>query len=224
MSTVCVILPALNEADAIPAALKNRPEGARVIVVDNGSTDATAEIARAHGVDVIIEPRRGFGAACKAGLDASEGSEVIVYMDADDTCDWADLPLLVDPILAGHKDMVLGRRAPQLREKGSMPFHVGIAVMVLGLACGRLAGTSVHDVPPFRAIRRSSLVALDLQDRTFGWPLEMVIRGGHAGLRIAEVDVHYRVRVGVSKVTGTFSGTLKAMWKMTGVLWRYRNA
>lgn len=224
MPQICVVLPALNEADALPAALKDAPTHVRLLVVDNGSTDTTASVARGLGADVVSEPRKGFGYACKAGLDASGDAEVIVFMDADDTCSWSDLDSLTEPILNDRADLMLGRRVKHLRQKGSMPFHVGIAVFVLGYVCGKVAGTDVHDVPPYRAIRRSSLVALDLQDRTFGWPLEMVIRAGHAGLRIDEVPVRYRVRVGVSKVTGTVRGTLKAVWRMSQVIWRYRRA
>jgi glycosyltransferase involved in cell wall biosynthesis len=222
VTQVCVVLPALNEADALAAALANRPSDVRVIVVDNGSTDGTADVARSLGVDVVTESRRGFGAACKAGLDASTGSDVVVFMDADDTCDWNDLPLLVEPILEGTSDLVLGRRVRSLRQRGSMPFHVGIANAVLGRLCGHLAGVAVHDVPPYRAIRRQSLIDLDLVDRTFGWPLEMVLRAGREKLRVDEVPVRYRVRVGTSKVTGSLRGTLRATSRMLRVLWEYR--
>lgn len=219
---VCVVLPALNEADALPAALEGRPADVRIIVVDNGSTDDTATVAAELGVEVVVEPQRGFGAACKRGLDVSEGADVIAYMDADHTCAWEDLDALTAPILAGNADLVLGRRRRELHQPGAMAWHVGVANRVLALACRRLAGVDVHDVPPYRAIRRQALVDLDLQDRTYGWPLEMVLQAGRAGLRVAEVPVQYRRRVGTSKVTGSIGGTTRATTRMLGVLWRYR--
>ncbi len=219
---VCAILPALNEADALEAALAGKPENVRVVVVDNGSTDGTADVARSLGVDVVAEPRRGFGYACAAGLEAAGGAKVLVYLDADATCDWADLQLLTEPVLSGRADLVLGRRAKDRRSPGAMAAHVVIANRVLSFLCGRLAGTTIHDVPPYRAIDRTALQDLALTDRTYGWPLEMILKAGRSGLRIVEVPVAYHRRVGTSKVTGTLRGTLHATAKMGAVLWRYR--
>lgn len=219
---VAAVLPALNEREALPHALRAVPEWIDAIVVDNGSTDATPDIARLLGAHVVAEPRRGFGAACKAGVDAAGDADIIVFMDADGTCDWGDVDALVEPIRKGKAHLVLGRRVRSLRERGAMPFHVSIATRVLGAACGRVAGVAVHDVPPYRAIRRDVLLDLDLKDRTYGWPLEMVIRAGREGYDVVEVPVRYKLRVGQSKVTGTLRGTLGATARMAKVLWQHR--
>jgi len=215
---LCAVLPALDEADALPAALAGRPPGLRVIIVDNGSRDATARVARALGAEVVAEPRRGFGAACWAGALAAQGAEVLVFLDADGSLDWADLPAVAGPVLRGEADLVLGRRVAALREPGAMPWHVAVANAVLARACGLLAGTRIGDVGPYRAVRRDALLALGLRDRTYGWPLEMVLRAGRAGLRVAETPVAYRVRAGRSKVTGRPWATLRATARMTAVL------
>ncbi len=215
-------MPALNEEDALPVALANKPEDIRVIVIDNGSTDDTSMIAKQNGAEVIAEPERGFGAACKAGLDAAGDAEIVVYMDADGTCLWGDLDSLIEPILRNEADIVLGNRPAELREPGSMPLHVALANRWLATLCNRIAQTTVSDIPPYRAIRRSSLLQLDLQDRSYGWPLEMVIRAGQSNLRVAERPVRYGIRTGTSKVTGTWSGTIKAASRMSQVLWSYR--
>ncbi len=220
-SPVCVVMPALNEADALPAALAGRPRGVRVVVVDNGSTDGTAMVARRLGAEVVAEPRRGFGAACLRGVHAAEGSDVVVFMDGDASLDWADLDAVTAPVLSGAADLVLGRRVRQRRAPGSMPWHVIVANAALGRLCGRLAGTPLHDVGPYRAIRRDALLALELRDRTYGWPLEMVLRAARAGLRVREVPVAYRVRVGTSKVTGRPWPTVKTFARMVVVLTRH---
>lgn len=222
---VTVILPALDEADALPAALAGAPldmPGWRVLVVDNGSTDGTADVARRLGADVVVEPQRGFGAACWAGVTAATGSRVVAFMDADATLTWPDLQRVVAPVLAGEADLVLGRRVRARREAGAMPWHVAAANAVLAWLCRRLAGVAAHDVGPLRAIDRDALLALALRDRTYGWPLEMVLRAGRAGLVVAEVPVTYRRRVGTSKVTGRPWPTAKAVARMSAVLLRYR--
>lgn len=217
---VCVVMPALNEADALPAALAGRPDDVRVVVVDNGSTDGTADVARRLGVEVVTEARRGFGAACRRGLDAAVGSDVVVFMDADASLDWRDLDSVAGPVLTGSADLVLGRRVAERREPGAMPWHVAAANVVLGRLCGLLAGVAVADIGPYRAVRRDALLALDVRDRTYGWPLEMVLRAGRAGLRVGEVAVAYRVRAGTSKVTGRPWPTAKAAARMAWVLLR----
>lgn len=221
MTDLCVVMPALNEADALPAALAGRPAGVRVVVVDNGSTDGTAEVAAALGAEVVTEPVRGFGAACWRGAEAATGADVVVFMDADGTLDWADLEVVAGPALDGSADLVLGRRIRALREPGAMPWHVAAANAVLGGLCGLLAGVRVHDVGPFRAIRRDALVGLGMRDRTYGWPLEMVLRAGQAELRVVEVPTRYRRRAGASKVTGRWWPTLRAAWRMIAVLARH---
>ena len=219
---VCVVMPALNEATALPAALADRPDGLRVVVVDNGSIDMTASVARSLNAEVITEPRRGFGAACRRGLGAATGADVVVFMDADASCDWRDLPAVADPVLRGDADLVIGRRVPSLREPGALPAHVAAANAVIAATCRLLTGAGVHDLGPLRAVRRERLISLDLGELTYGWPLEMVLEAGRSGWRITEVPVRYHRRVGTSKVTGTVRGTLGATAAMAGVLWRHR--
>ncbi len=217
-------MPALNEADALPAALAGLPDGVRVLVVDNGSIDGTDQVARRLGVDVVREPKRGFGWACWRGLHAAEGAEVVVYMDADATLDWRDLDAVAGPVLRGEADLVLGARVPHRRQPQAMPWHVALANAVLARLCGWLAGVRITDISPFRAVRRDALLGLGMRDRTYGWPLEMVLRAGRAGLRVAEVPVAYRRRAGVSKVTGRPWPTVKTAAKMTWVLARHTAA
>lgn len=218
---IVVIMPALNEADAIPAALEGRPDDLPVIVVDNGSTDGTADVARSLGATVVVEPMRGFGAACWAGVRAATAAEVVVFADADGSFTWPDIARMGAVVADGDADFAIGWRRPDLREDDAMPWHVAVANRILGWVCGRVAGTTLHDLGPLRAIRRDDLIALGVRDRTFGWPLEMVLLAGSEGLRIQEVPITYRVRVGTSKVTGTPFGTLRAATRMLVVLGRF---
>lgn len=214
-----VILPCLNEAAALPVVLAHMPPGYRAIVVDNGSTDATAEVAQAHGALVVVEHRRGFGAACHAGLLAAT-SEVVAFCDADASFDPGELPLVADPVRAGTADLVLGRRrATSLR---AWPPHARLANRVLTTIIRRRTGVDLGDLGPMRAARRAALVDLDLTDRRFGYPLEMVIRAVMAGWRIEEVDIAYRPRTGKSKVTGTIRGTARAVADMRRILAEHR--
>lgn len=215
-------MPALDEADALPAALEGRPPELHVTVVDNGSTDGTAEVARDLGVDVVVEPRRGFGAACWAGAQAAEDAEVVVFCDADATFAWPDVERVAAPVLADQADLALCWRRADLREPGSTPWHVVLANRVLATACSPRVGVRLHDLGPLRAVRRDALLDLGVADRTYGWPLEMVLRAGDAGLRVVEVPVAYRVRAGRSKVTGRPVATARAIMRMLGVFWRVR--
>lgn len=209
-----VILPALDEEAALPWVLERMPEGYRAIVVDNGSTDRTAEVARGLGATVVTELRQGFGAACWAGLTAAT-APVVCFMDADASFDPTELPLVADPVAAGSADLVMGARNA---ERGAWPWHARLANRVLAAEIRRRSGVSVTDLGPMRAARRESLLALDLQDRRSGWPLEMVLRAQAAGWRIQEVQVGYRPRVGRSKVTGTVRGTARAITDMSRLL------
>jgi glycosyltransferase involved in cell wall biosynthesis len=216
LSRVTVILPALNEAAALPTALASFPPEAGLLVVDNGSTDQTAAVAAAHGAQVVHEPRRGFGAACWAGVQAAPG-EVLVFADADGSFDGADLPAVAGPVLAGEADLVIGSRMAH-REPGAMSALAVLENRLLGLACRLLFGVPVTDLGPFRAIRRDRLVALGMTDRGSGWPLEMIGRAGAVGLRVAEVPVRYRPRAGGrSKVSGSVRGTVRAVTAMAAV-------
>lgn len=214
-----VILPCLDEAVALPRVLTSIPPGYRAIVVDNGSTDRSADVARAHGATVVLEQRRGFGAAVHAGLLAAT-SEVVAILDADGSLDPSDLPRLAEPIVAGHADLVLGRRVPVPRS--AWPIHARAANLVLALAIDRATGVRVHDLGPMRVIRRQAVLALDLRDRRSGYPLEMLLRAASAGLRVQELDVLYRPRVGRSKITGTVRGTLVAVSDMHRILRQQR--
>ncbi len=206
-----VILPVLDEAAAIPAVLSAFPSGFRPIVVDNGSSDGSAEIARDHGAQVVSEPQRGFGAACFAGLGAAE-AEIVCFMDCDGSLDAAELPRVADPVREGEADLMLGTR---IAEAGAWPLHARLANRTLALMVRRRAGR-LTDIGPMRAARREPLFALGLRDRRFGWPLEMVLRAAEEGWRIAEVPVSYRQRgSGRSKVTGTLRGTIRTIGDMS---------
>ncbi len=212
--TVEVILPVLNEAGALPWVLERMPEGYLPLVVDNGSTDGSAEVARDLGARVIVEPSPGFGAACFAGLTAAT-TDIVAFMDADASFDPGDLPLVVDPIIAKTADLILGARQ---RHAKAWPLHSRVANRVLTAEVRRRSGLALRDLGPMRAARREDLVALHLKDRRFGWPLEMVLRAHEAGWRIEEVPVQYLPRVGKSKVTGTVKGTARAIRDMSGLL------
>ena len=209
-----VVLPVLDEAAALPWVLERMPPGYTPIVVDNGSTDGSARLAHQLGARVVHEPRRGFGAACFAGLQAST-ADLVCFMDCDRSLDSRALPSVVGPVLAGQADLVLGERRP---EHGAWPLHSRLANRLLVRELRRRTGIRLSDLGPMRAMRRSELLSLDLQDRRFGWPLEMVLRAHQLGLRILEVPVAYLPRSGRSKVTGTLRGTLRAVGDMGRLL------
>jgi glycosyltransferase involved in cell wall biosynthesis len=210
-----VVLPCLNEAEALPWVLSRMPAGFHPIVADNGSTDASANIAADHGATVVRVPQRGFGAACHAGL-LTATSEIVCFMDADASLDPGDLPLVADPILVGQADLVLGRRVTHgLR---TWPLHARLGNKVLAAQLRRRTGARVRDLGPMRAARREPLLHLALTDRRFGYPLEMVMAAASAGWRIEEADVPYLPRSGRSKVTGTVGGTVRTVRDMRKVL------
>jgi glycosyltransferase involved in cell wall biosynthesis len=209
-----VVLPVLDEAAALPWVLGRMPRAYGPIVVDNGSTDGSADLAGRLGARVVAEPRRGFGAACHAGLLAAR-SEVVCFMDCDGSLDPAELPEVAGPVLAGARDLVLGARRP---EPGAWPLHARLANRALALELRRRSGVGLTDLGPMRAARRVGLLELDLRDRRFGWPLEMVLRAERAGWSIGEVEVAYRARSGRSKVTGTVRGTARAVRDMAAAL------
>lgn len=211
---IAVILPVLNERQAIEGVLETLPDGYHPIVVDNGSTDGSGELAAALGASVVREARPGFGAACWAGLNAAD-SDVVCFMDCDGSLDGRHLPLVAAPVLTGEADLVLGRRRPT---PGAWPAHARLANYVVTAEARRRWSLPLRDLGPMRAARRADLLHLGLKDRRFGWPLEMVARAAAAGWTIDEVDVPYAVRVGRSKVTGTWRGTVRTVCDMRAIL------
>ena len=210
-----VVLPVLDEAEALPWVLERMPAGYRALVADNGSSDGSAELAERLGAQVVREPRRGFGAACFAGLSAA-GTELVCFMDCDGSFDPADLPRVADPVLAGEADLVLGSRQAA---RGAWPLHARLANKALTLELRRRSGIRLSDIGPMRCARRAELLSLGLRDRRFGWPLEMVLRATGEGWRVREVPVDYSTRGGGrSKVTGTVRGTARTVRDMAAAL------
>jgi glycosyltransferase involved in cell wall biosynthesis len=211
---VDVVLPVLDEREALPWVLGRMPDGHRAIVVDNASTDGSGAVARALGAVVVDEERRGFGAACFAGLQAS-GADVVCFMDCDGSLDPCELPSVSGPVAGGAADLVLGARRPTA---GAWPLHARLANRVLAGELRRRTGVALTDLGPMRAARREALLGLSLADRRSGWPLETVLRAAAAGWRIDEVGVGYRPRLGQSKVTGTVRGSVRALRDIAAVL------
>ncbi len=214
---VDVVLPCLNEAQALPWVLSRIPSGWRAIVVDNGSDDGSDRIARDAGALVVTASVRGFGSACHAGLLAAQ-APIVAFMDADGSLDPQQLERVVAPVDAQTADLVLGRRRPVTRS--AWPWHLRLANRELARRAGRHCGVRLHDLGPMRAARREALLGLQLQDRRSGYPLEMVVRAAADGWRIQETDTDYHPRVGRSKVTGTPLGAARAVRDMSRVLAR----
>lgn len=209
-----MVLPCLNEAEALPWVLGRLPDGYRAIVADNGSSDGSASVAAELGAHVVHVAQRGFGAACHAGIEAAT-SDVVAVMDADASLDPRELPAVTTPVHVGDADLVLGRR---VAEHGALALHQRIGNLALAAAVSRRLDTRIHDIGPMRAFRRRELLELDLIDRRFGYPLEMLVAAGHAGWRVREVSVAYLRRTGRSKVTGTLRGTVRTVKDMSRVL------
>lgn len=209
-----VILPVLDEAAALPWVLGRMPEGYRPLVVDNGSTDGSAGIARMLGARVVEASIRGFGAACFAGLSAST-EDIVCFMDCDGSLDPGDLPSVAGPVLGSTADLVLGARRA---ERGAWPPHARLGNRLIAREVRRRTGRPLTDLGPMRAAPREPLLALAIGDRRSGWPFEMVLRAHAAGWRIQQVDVPYRTRTGRSKVTGTVRGTVTALSDLAKVM------
>lgn len=226
---ITVVIPALDEAESLPLVLRDLSPVQRVIVVDNGSTDATAAVASAQGAMVVYERQRGYGAACLRGLrsvgDLVEAGEppprIVAFLDADYSDSPELLPTLVAPILDGRADLVLGSRLQGRREAGAMPAQsiFGNRLACLIIRC--LFGVRYTDLGPFRAIDYHALCKLGMCDRNYGWTIEMQIKAARAGLRIEEVPVPYRRRIGKSKISGTFWGSVKAGTKILYSIAKY---
>jgi glycosyltransferase involved in cell wall biosynthesis len=229
LSGVAVIIPALNEEASLPLVLADLPEVGRVIVVDNGSTDATARVAVEGGAIVVPEPRRGYGAACLRGLaalaqaeaDGGDAPRVVVFLDADYSDHPELLPGLVGPILDGTADLVLGSRLLGEREPGAMPPQSLFGNHLACFLMRHLFGARYTDLGPFRAIDYRKLLDLRMVDRDFGWTVEMQIKATRAGLRTSEIPVPYRRRIGESKISGTVIGSIKAGYKILHVIAKY---
>src|SRR5262245_22341078 len=220
-SSIDVIIPALNEEASLPLVLAAlpRPPVRRVVVADNGSTDGTARVARAGGAEVVAAPRRGYGSACLAALDHLRRSgppEVVVFVDADFSDHPEELPQLVAPILAGEADLAIGSRVLGRRERGALLPQARAGNLVAVLLIRLLYGHRYTDLGPFRAARWEAVERLGMADPDFGWTAEMQVKALRHGLRVVDVPVSYRRRVGVSKIAGTVSGTLRAGHK---ILW-----
>ena len=220
---ISVVIPTYNEAPAIAAVIAAVPQDRiqEIIVVDNGSTDGTAEQAAAAGGRVIHEPRQGYGWACWSGANAAGNSDIIVFLDGDRSDDPAQLELIADPVLKGQADLVIGSRIGGKLEKGSMPLHAKLGNRIIVILLRLLYGVRLTDIGSFRAIRTRVLADLHMEQMTYGWPVEMVVKAARKGLRIRSVPIRYRKRIGVSKVTGSLRGSVMAAYYMFFVPLKY---
>ena len=219
---IVVIIPALNEEAAIGQVVANVPQWVdRVLVVDNGSTDKTASHARAAAADVVFEPQRGYGAACLAGLAAVAEADIVVFLDGDFSDDPQEMSRLVDPIARGKMDFVLGSRTLGEREAGALTLQARVGNVIACALIRLLFGQSYSDLGPFRAISRSALRSLNMTDRDYGWTVEMQVKAAMQRLRIDEVPVSYRRRIGKSKISGTLRGVVGASIKIPTTIVRH---
>lgn len=220
-----IIMPALNEELAIGSVLDEIPrdvvEETEVVVVDNGSTDRTPEVAREHGATVVREERRGYGSACLRGLALAEEADIVVILDADGADDPRNLPRLLSPILSDEADFVLGSRVLGQPEPGSLPPQVRFGNALTTFLIRLLYRHPYTDMAPFRAIRKTKLDELSMRDTNYGWNVEMQIKAIRRGLRVQEIPVPYRRRMGKSKISGTVKGTVSAGTKMLYSVLRY---
>jgi len=225
MPSVDVVIPALNEERALPHVLRAipRPTVRRVVVADNGSTDATAAVAAQHGAEVVHEPERGYGAACLRALAhlASDPPDIVVFLDGDYSDHPDELPTLIEPILGARAELVIGSRATGRREKGALSPQQRVGNAVASTALRLLYGVHYTDLGPFRAVRWDTLQSLKMRDRNYGWTVEMQIKAARQSIRYCEVPVSYRQRIGVSKVSGTLRGSVSAGVKILWLLGRY---
>ena len=220
---VSVIIPTHNEAQAIDRVLADLPSDlvTEVIVVDSNSNDGTPEIAARMGARVVQEPRRGYGRACLAGLAAAKSPDVVVFLDGDYSDRPSELPILLAPIVDDRADIVLGSRLRERSSVGALPWHQVFGNRLAVALIRLLYGVHITDLGPFRAARADVLRALALEETTYGWAVEMILKGALAGCRIVEVPVSYYPRIGKSKISGTLKGTLGAAWFILGLIVRY---
>ena len=220
---VSVIIPTHNEAQAIGRVLADLPSHlvTEVIVVDSNSTDGTPDLARSMGAQVIQESRRGYGRACLTGLANCQSPDVVVFLDGDYSDRPSELPILLAPIVEGRADITLGSRLSGKGNRGALPWHQSFGNRLAAGLIQLLYGVKVSDLGPFRAGRADALHALALEEATYGWAVEMILKGAIAGFRIVEVPVSYYPRIGRSKIGGTVKGTLGAAWFILSLIVRY---
>jgi glycosyltransferase involved in cell wall biosynthesis len=220
---VSVIIPTHNEAQAIGRVLADLPSNlvTEVIVVDSNSTDGTPNIARSMGAKVIHEPRRGYGRACLTGLANADNPDVIVFLDGDYSDRPSELPILLAPVVEGRADITLGSRLSGKNTVGALPWHQVFGNRLAAGLINLIYGLKITDLGPFRAGRAEVLRALALEETTYGWAVEMILKGALAGFRVVEVPVSYHPRIGTSKISGTLKGTLGAGWFILSLIVRY---
>lgn len=220
---VSVIIPTRNEALSIGRVLADLPADLvnEVIVVDSNSTDDTREIAARMGARVIPEPRRGYGRACLTGFAAALSPDVVVFLDGDYSDRPAELPLLLAPLAEGRADITLGSRLAGARAKGALPWHAAFGNRLAAFLITKLFAQQITDLGPFRAARADVIRALALEELTYGWAVEIILKGAVQNFRIVEVPVSYHPRIGKSKISGTVKGTLGAAWFILSRIVRY---
>jgi glycosyltransferase involved in cell wall biosynthesis len=220
---VSVIIPTHNEAQAIGRVLADIPSDlvSEVIVVDSNSNDGTPEIAAGMGARVLQEPRRGYGRACLTGLAAANSPEVVVFLDGDYSDRPAELPILLAPIIDGRADITLGARIHKRNSAEALPWHQTFGNRLAAFLIRILYGLKITDLGPFRAARAEVLRALALEETTYGWAVEMILKGALARYRVVEVPVSYHPRIGKSKISGTLKGTVGAGWFILSLIVRY---
>jgi glycosyltransferase involved in cell wall biosynthesis len=220
---VSVIIPTHNEAQAIGRVLADIPSDfiTEILVVDSNSTDGTAEIAANMGARVVQEPRRGYGRACLTGLASAHSPDVVVFLDGDYSDRPAELPILLAPITEGRADITLGSRLREQHAPGALPWHAMLGNRLAASLIRVLYGLDISDLGPFRAGRADVLRALALEQTTYGWAVEMILKGALEGFRIVEVPVSYFPRIGKSKISGTLKGTVGAGWFILSLIVRY---
>jgi glycosyltransferase involved in cell wall biosynthesis len=220
---VSVVIPTHNEAQSIGRVLADLPADivTEVLVVDSNSTDGTPEIATKMGARVLDEPRRGYGRACLTGLANANSPNVVVFLDGDYSDRPAELPLLLAPIIGGHADITLGSRLHSRTSTGALPWHQVFGNRLAASLIRLLYGLDISDLGPFRAGRADVLRALALEENTYGWAVEMILKGALAGFRVVEVPVSYYPRIGKSKISGTLKGAVGAGWFILSLIVRY---